>query len=46
VLEEQREALLDLRSEGRFDSQVLDTVLGRLDVTEYAATRRSPQPPR
>ncbi len=46
VLEEQREALLDLRSEGRFDSQVLDTVLGRLDVTEYAATRRGPQPPR
>ncbi|MEH3067230.1 MAG: sodium:proton antiporter [Aeromicrobium erythreum] len=42
VLEDQREALLELRSEGRYDSRVLDTVLGRLDVAETAAVRRPP----
>lgn len=40
VLEDQREALLDLRAEGRYDSQVLDSVLSRLDVAEIAAVRR------
>ena len=42
VIEDQREALLELRSEGRYDSRVLDTVLGRLDVAETAAGRRPP----
>jgi CPA1 family monovalent cation:H+ antiporter len=42
VLEDQREALLDLRSEGRYDSRVLDTVLGRLDVVETSARGRPP----
>lgn len=40
VLDDQREALLDLRAEGRYDSQVLDSVLSRLDVAEIAAVRR------
>lgn len=40
VLDDQREALLDLRAEGRFDSRVLDSVLERLDVAETAAVRR------
>ncbi len=42
VLDDQRAALLELRSEGRFDSEVLDTVLGRLDVVETTASRRGP----
>ncbi len=41
VLDDQREALLDLRAEGRYDSQVLDSVLSRLDVAEIAAVRRT-----
>ena len=40
MLDDQREALLDLRSEGRYDSRVLDSVLERLDVAETAAVRR------
>lgn len=40
MLDDQREALLDLRAEGRYDSQVLDSVLSRLDVAEIAAVRR------
>jgi CPA1 family monovalent cation:H+ antiporter len=42
VLDDQRSALLELRSEGRFDSEVLDTVLARLDVVETSAARRGP----
>ncbi len=40
VLEDQREALLDLRSEGRYDSEVLSAVLDRLDQVQVTATRR------
>lgn len=39
VREDQREALLDLRSEGRFDTAVLDTVLDRLDLSEVSHSR-------
>lgn len=40
VREDQREALLDLRSEGRFDTAVLDRVLERLDLSEVTHQRR------
>lgn len=40
MLDDQREVLLDLRADGRYDSQVLDSVLSRLYVDEFAAVRR------
>lgn len=40
VLEDQREAIIELRSEGRFDSEVLEAMLERLDAIEIISNRR------
>ncbi len=34
MIEDQREALLDLRSEGRYDSVVIGELLDRLDAVQ------------
>lgn len=48
VAADQRDALLDLRSQGRYDSDVLSDVLGRLDLMSSfrGAVTSSPRPRR